>query len=380
MLRSGTYLVVTPFFPNEDSHHGSYIYDQINEIRNQTNFNIIVVKTVGWFSDEQNYEYDNFKVFIFRILDLPSFIFPGLFNFINKNNIISFLSRYNIDNISIAHGHVAYPSAFLLNCITEYFRCKSILHHHGLDVLQLRHGRIGLLRYLQRSYVTSSVIKQLNKLDLNIAVSNSVLKELRSFTKYSPKSEKVLYNGVNLFNFFAKERKKSKIYIIGCVANFYKTKDHMTLIKAVHELIILGKDIRLKLIGLGPTLKLCKSYVNNNNLKKHILFSSYRNHNELNDFYNSIDLFVLPSYYEALGCVYMESWATKTPFIGVYKQGISEVIPFPDLMLIDACDIVSLKEKILYFMNNDVLIDFETRFDIRNTIKDFLMFDVFKSR
>ena len=66
MLRNGTYLVVTPFFPSNDSHHGSYNYDQINEIRNQSNFNIIVLKTVGWFSNEKNYEYDNFKVLIFK--------------------------------------------------------------------------------------------------------------------------------------------------------------------------------------------------------------------------------------------------------------------------------------------------------------------------
>ena len=53
MLRKGTYLVVTPFFRPKDSHHGSYIYDQVNEIRNQTSFNIIVLKTVGWFSNEK---------------------------------------------------------------------------------------------------------------------------------------------------------------------------------------------------------------------------------------------------------------------------------------------------------------------------------------
>ena len=46
----------------------------------------------------------------------------------------------------------------------------------------------------------------------------------------------------------------------------------------------------------------------------------------MNNFYNSIDLFVLPSYYEALGCVYLESWATHTPFVGVEGQGISELI------------------------------------------------------
>ena len=47
-------------------------------------------------------------------------------------------------------------------------------------------------------------------------------------------------------------------------------------------------------------------------------------------------------------------------------------------MLIDAHDIISLKEKILYFMNNELFLEFDSRFDIKNTIKDFLIFDIFK--
>ena len=378
MLRNGTYLVITPFFPSKDSHHGSYIYDQINEIRNQTNFNIIVLKTVGLFSNEKNYEYDNFKVLIFKLLDLPSFIFPGIFNNINKKSIISFLCRNKIDNVTIAHGHVSYPSAFLLNHIVEHFGSKSILHHHGLDVLQLNIGSIALLRIVQRNYIVKSFIKQLNNIDLNVGVSNSVLLQLRSFNNYKPKSESVLYNGVNRLIFFPTKKNKSNLYKIGCIANFYKTKDQITLIKSVHNLIINGNKIELSLIGLGPTLQLCKSYVKKHNLEEYITFSSFRKHNELNSFYNSIDLFVLPSYFEALGCVYLESWSTNTPFIGVSNQGISEIVPHSDLMLIDAHDRISLEEKILYFMNNKLFLDFDSRFDIKNTIRDFLMFDIFK--
>ena len=71
----------------------------------------------------------------------------------------------------------------------------------------------------------------------------------------------------------------------------------------------------------------CKKYVNDNNLSEFILFEKELEHHKLNKFYNEIDLFVLPSYYEALGCVYLESWATNTPFIAVKNQGVSEIIP-----------------------------------------------------
>ena len=87
------------------------------------------------------------------------------------------------------------------------------------------------------------------------------------------------------------------------------------MIKSVQRLINKGKNIKLRFIGSGYTLKQCKDYVFTNNLTKSITFEKELPHNELNRFYNNLDLFVLPSYYEALGCVYLESWATNTPFI-----------------------------------------------------------------
>ena len=80
------------------------------------------------------------------------------------------------------------------------------------------------------------------------------------------------------------------------------------MIKSVHRLINEGKNVKLRFIGSGYTLKQCKDYVFRNNLSKSVTFDKELPHNELNTFYNNLDLFVLPSYYEALGCVYLESW------------------------------------------------------------------------
>ena len=49
-------------------------------------------------------------------------------------------------------------------------------------------------------------------------------------------------------------------------------------------------------------------------------------HEKLLDFYNQLDLFVLPSYYEAFGCVYLEALACGVPFIGIKGQGIGDVV------------------------------------------------------
>ena len=376
MSKSNTYLVITPFFPSNESFVGSYVFDQINEIRSQSNFNIKVVKVVSIFSVEKDYFFKDFSVKIFKTIDFPFFIFPGFFNFINKMRFRFFLKKKNIVNIKFSHSHVSYPSSYLV----EDLDCNKIIQHHGLDVLQLKNGRNEFMRNIQKRFLIRNTIKHLNNADINIGVSNLVLQQLRNYKTYNPQNEFVLYNGVDTSKFFDKETLKNDIFTIGCVANFWKIKDQLTLIKSTQKILEDGNKIKLRLIGSGPTLKSCKKYVFDNNLTKYIFFENEIVHEKLNNFYNSVDLFVLPSYYEALGCVYLESWATNTPFVGIEGQGISELIPKKErkTLLAEAQSTESLKEKILIGYNNRKSYPFVPRYDIKNTICDFLLLDIFK--
>jgi hypothetical protein len=91
--KSKTYLVITPFFPSNKSFVGSYIFDQLNEIRKQSDFNIEIVKVASLFSNEKDYFFKDFSVRIFKIIDFPFFIFPGVFNWTNKIRFRSFLRQ-----------------------------------------------------------------------------------------------------------------------------------------------------------------------------------------------------------------------------------------------------------------------------------------------
>ena len=54
---------------------------------------------------------------------------------------------------------------------------------------------------------------------------------------------------------------------------------------------------------------------------------------------------------KALGCVYLESWATNTPFIAVKDQGISEIIPknLKNLMLVPkSCPDEIFQKKLIF--------------------------------
>ena len=379
MLNQGTYLVVTPFFPSNESFVGSYVYDQIKEIQNQSNFSIEIVKVVSYFSLDSDYEFNGFKVNIFKNFDFPYFIFPGLFHSCNKRRFSKFLKNKNITNISFSHSHVSYPAAYLV----EDLVCKKIVQHHGLDVLQLLNGRSNLIKKIQRKSLIKNTINQLNKADLNIGVSKLVLEKLSEFKLYHPKGEYVLYNGVDTSKFYPKKTIKNQVFTIGCVANFWEIKDQITLIKSIIILRNKGVNIQARLIGSGLRLKSCKSFVIENSLSENIFFEKEIAHEKLNDFYNEIDLLVLPSYYEALGCVYLESWATNTVFIAVDGQGISELIP-DELklnLLINKSDefqlSVKINEIINKIINKSINFEFDMRYSIKNTISNFLKENIF---
>lgn len=367
--------MITPFFPSTNSFVGSYIFDQVNEIRKQTEFHIEIIKVVSLFSTENDYFFKGFRVSVFKVLDIPFFIFPAIFNSFNKIRIKSFLKKQKINSVKFSHSHVSYPASYLV----EDLDCKKIVHHHGLDVLQLLNGRNSFAKKIQKNFLVKNSLNHLNKADLNIGVSQLVLDKLNEFKGYDPKNELVLYNGVDTSKFFPIKKDCNKIFTIGCVANFWEIKDHITLIKAVKKIVDEGKQIKLRLIGSGPTLNTCLEFVKNNNLSKNIIFEKEIEHEKLNLFFNEIDLFVLPSYYEALGCVYLESWATNTPFIGVKNQGIAELVPDSERMLVSEKDSNELAGKIKFFINNDFKLTTVEEFILANTISKFLLNKIFKA-
>ncbi|WP_300957273.1 glycosyltransferase [Bacteroides acidifaciens] len=122
------------------------------------------------------------------------------------------------------------------------------------------------------------------------------------------------------------------VFKIGCIANFNDLKDHMTLIKAVELLVKHEPDLSLivSFVGSGPTLVSCRDYISRHQLNRYFEFVSEMAHESLPSYFNTLNLFVLPSYFEGFGCVYTEAAACGVPFIGCVSQGYSEYIPDDD--------------------------------------------------
>ena len=115
-------------------------------------------------------------------------------------------------------------------------------------------------------------------------------------------------------------------------------------------------------------------YVHEHNLNDYILFKKEVKHEELVDFYNSIDLFVLPSIFDGFGCVFTEAYACGVPFMACYGQAVSELLPEEDWdkWLIRPTDYIDLANKILLYKENRYKQELNQPYDIKFLIDKFL--------
>lgn len=376
------YLVITPFFPSITSFRGPFVLDQVKAIEKGNQFEVLLFKPKSLFSRVKDYEYEGIKVNYFINFTLPFALLPGLFDWLT---VFFFFFKakkmaINFENISVVHSHVI-GNAFLANAIKKKNRkVKTVLQHHGLDVFGLTNGWFSRFK-LHKKFSENYGIAVSNKIDLHVGVSSKTINALKSFRGIELKNTFVLYNGVDKTKFYSIKSKTNSVdkqFKIGCIANFWDSKDQITLIKAAENLIVTKKipNLFISFIGMGYTKAACVLYVENKKIQNHFEFIDTIPHSSLVAYYNNLDLFVLPSYYEAFGCVYTEAYSCGVPFIAVKNQGISELIDadLAKFCLIDAKDAKKLEELIYLFYSKADDLNFELNIDINidNLLKGYM--------
>ena len=354
------YLVVTPFFPEPDSFRGPYVLDQVNAIQRVHNYRVVVIKPYPFWEMSVDYEIDGIKVYRCPSWSLPSNIWQNkLSDYFSSMSLNAKLKEIgvNIRDIAVCHTHVASLGFYALSIKKVNPDCVSVVQHHGFDVFGVTDGKLANFKWHERHCIRYGR-DICNAMDMNIGVSQKTLDHVKAYPGVKLKKEYVLYNGVDITKFYPpKQKVKNQNFTIGCIANFWPLKDQMTLIRAVERLVVGGKEnILVRFIGTGATRGECETYVRKNNLCKHFSFEDEVMHDQLLSFYQSLDLFILPSYWEAFGCVYTEAYACGVPFIAVKGQGISEIIPEDDAdrWLIEKGDDARLAEIINNYIKSPI--------------------------
>lgn len=94
-------------------------------------------------------------------------------------------------------------------------------------------------------------------------------------------------------------------FVIGHIGRFVPQKNHQYLIKIFSELHKKNKNSILVLVGQGPLQDAIQEKVNKMGLANSVKFLGQRE--DVNELYQVFDIFLLPSLYEGLGVVLIES-------------------------------------------------------------------------
>ena len=338
MNTKNTFVILTTMFPKEGSVRYPFVYDFARAVVQSERFQRVVVLKAVKIADKIRHRENCFVSQTYRGIEVISFPIvmnvSGAFTIYNCIQLLGALdaAKLSTGDIDVCQiygwGSLMAAGLFLKR---KNLNMKLIRHYDDFDPLifqRSRYYKIALASALWKRRVT----RQANQLDIHVGVSQRTLDHLKEIPGVHLKKEYVLYNGVDLNKFYpVPGLREQNTFHIGCVANFIPLKDQMTLLKAVESLVKQGMDdLKVSFIGSGPKLNECEQYVNNSILRRHVQFLTEVEHGELNSFYNSLDLFVLPSYCEALGCVYLEASACGVPFMGCFGQGIEEFIPESD--------------------------------------------------
>lgn len=125
--------------------------------------------------------------------------------------------------------------------------------------------------------------------------------------------ERFKYNEIERKNIRESLGLSDETLVIGSVGRFVKTKNQSFLLDVLEELIKQNNNSKLLLMGQGPLEGEIKEKIKQKGLQNNVIIVGQRN--DIERYYQAMDVFTLPSLYEGLGMVLIEAQTSGLPCI-----------------------------------------------------------------
>jgi glycosyltransferase involved in cell wall biosynthesis len=222
--------------------------------------------------------------------------------------------------VDLIHAHGALPCGHAAMLLSKELGIPYVVSVHGLDAFSTTQvlGRAGrwCRRISQHVYGSSRRV---------ICVSERVREQVIEGMGRTCRTS-VVYNGVDPDMFSPEEPESKNSNVILSVGNLIPIKGHEILLRAVATLVGDFPDVRLELIGEGPQHSRLQALATELQVSDRVKFCGRQPRKEVAAAMRRCTLFVLPSRYEALGCVYLEAMSTGKPVIGCRGQGVADIV------------------------------------------------------
>ena len=214
--------------------------------------------------------------------------------------------RKKIDNLlndldyRVVHIHSPNIATLVLPIFKKHNIPVRILHSHSTKYSD------NVIKSVRNYLIELPMFKYTTHLIACSDVAGKFLFKNRDYT--------IIYNGIDTKKFhFKKIKKESNKYIIGHVGNFVPVKNHNYLIEVFKQLSIYDDKYELWLFGDGKLKNDIEKKVQQMGLSEKVKF--FGRVSNIQDFYNKIDIILLPSFYEGFPVAAMEAQAHGLPVI-----------------------------------------------------------------
>lgn len=157
-----------------------------------------------------------------------------------------------------------------------------------------------------------------------IAVSQCTKKDIIKYFPFTKNKIIVIYEGVDKNEFYRiKNKKKNKIFTIGYIGGLGKRKNIEFILKLAEKMK--NERVLFKIAGKGSDKERLLKISQELELKN-IVFVGFILDEKINEFYNSLDLFIFPSLYEGFGLPVVEAMACGIPCLISDRGSLPEII------------------------------------------------------
>jgi len=280
-----------------------------------------------------------------------------------KFNFFIFLRLYRLvkkEEINFLHSHVANSIFYAILIKMFNDKVEIVYHEHG-EIS--RNKKLSLFLRLFQS-----------KINIFIAVSETIKKELVSRSQIPHQKIKVLYNFVDLkkfnnnfdVNIMQTEKKKINIrpgeFVIGFAGRLVDIKGCEYLLRALpfiefnYKCIIAGDGyLRNHLEKLTEELR----------IQDKVIFLGYQEN--MVNFYSLLNVYVMPSLSEASPMAFYEAQAYGIPIIGSNVPAIDEfIVPYENGLLFEVKNYKDLSDKLNTIYKDSILRAKIYKFSIKN--------------
>ena len=249
-----------------------------------------------------------------------AFHLNGLFYYKSVHQfVMKLLNRFNFD---IIHAHVALPDGFAGALLGREVQRPLIITVHGKDTANAQWSTFHL-----NPHCKEAILKAFRSSSKIVAVSNYVKRStLEVYPVLDSRKIVVIHGGVDLTKSHLREKKQSDTITILSVGPLSPLKGHEYTIDAMKEVVKAFPNCRLMIIGEGEEKKKLMRQVAGNELQNFVSILNILPHEQLLKLMSICDIFVLPSWAEGLGIVYLEAMAFGLPVIGCKGQGIEDIV------------------------------------------------------